>query len=71
MGDAADFLLALTVAAYRCEGEPARLHVRRTDVPVDYGFLSPAELGYLLEALLSSTDPPEGANSRHPDGGTR
>lgn len=57
MDDEADFLLALTVAAFRYEGD-VRLHVRRTDVPADYGLMSPAELGYLLEALLSSTDLP-------------
>lgn len=54
--DSADFLLALTVVAFRSGDGPVRLHVGRTDAPGDYGYLSPAELGKLLEALASSAD---------------
>lgn len=52
-----DCLLALTVEAIRSEGGAVRLHVQRTDRPVDYGHLSPAELHYLIEALLAPAEP--------------
>lgn len=53
-----DCLLALTVEAVRSEGGTVRLHVQRMDRPVDYGYLSPAELYYLIEALLAPADTP-------------
>lgn len=59
MDDTSEVLLSLTVTAYRSDRAPARLFVRRTDRPVEYGFLSPAELGYLLEALLLAAHFPE------------
>lgn len=51
-----DCLLALTIEAIRPDGGAARLHVQRMDRPVDYGYLSPAEFHYLLEALLTPAE---------------
>lgn len=57
MDDDVEFLLALTVTAFRTGGGKVRFHVQRTDAPTDYGLMSPAELGYLIQGLLASTDP--------------
>lgn len=56
MNDSAEFLWALVVEASRFRDGRVRLHVRRRDVDVDYGFVSQAEFGFLLEELLSSAD---------------
>lgn len=52
MDRSANCVLSLTVEAVSLEDGRTRLHVQRTDHPVDYGYLSPAELHYLIEALL-------------------